>query len=383
MGVFRPGIDVLLGRRRRLLPSGARVGLVSHLAAVDRLGATTAERLWLCRDCRLAALFGPEHGFVGAAGAGDRVGHSRHPVWDVPVFSLYGASQRPAPAQLRGLDVLVFDLQDLGARPYTYVSTLRGVLEAAATAGLPVIVADRPIPLPHTVDGPMPDGSCDSFVCAVPAPMAYCMTPGETALWLRNKLGLNSDVRVAPMSGYHRQPGRDVDWPPWLPPSPGIRSWETARCYLTTVFGEALPAVDTGRGTNLIFQVFGAPWMQSMPALEWLCRQRLPGVMFYAHPYQSASTGRLLDGIRIVVQNPRIFRPVTTSIAILECLQRLYGAARIWRAKGARPDFFDKLYGSSLPRIQLQQGGDWKTISAGWRVGLRRFNAERREFLLY
>ena len=119
MGVFRPGIDVLLGRRRRLLPSGARVGLVSHLAAVDRLGATTAERLWLCRDCRLAALFGPEHGFVGAAGAGDRVGHSRHPVWDVPVFSLYGASQRPAPAQLRGLDVLVFDLQDLGARPYT------------------------------------------------------------------------------------------------------------------------------------------------------------------------------------------------------------------------------------------------------------------------
>ncbi len=382
MGAFLPGIDVLLGRRRHWL-AGARVGLVSHLAAVDRLGATTAERLRLCRGCRLAALFGPEHGFAGAAGAGARVGHERHPLWNVPVYSLYGSVRRPMPAQLRGLDLIVFDLQDLGARPYTYVSTLRGVLQAAGAAGLPVIVADRPIPLPQAADGPLPDGTCDSFVCAVPAPMAYGMTPGEAALWLRRKLGLDTDVRVAAMAGYRRQPGRDADWPPWLPPSPGIRSWETARCYLATVFGEALPAVDTGRGTSMVFQVFGAPWMRAAPALDWLRRQALPGVNFYAHPYQPAGADRLLDGIRLAVHDPRVFRPVAASLAILECLQRLHGAARIWGARGARPDFFDKLYGTPITRMQLQQGRGWREISAGWRAGLRRFNAERREVLLY
>ena len=144
------------------------------------------------------------------------------------------------------------------------------------------------------------------------------------------------------------------------------------------MFGEALPAVDTGRGTNDLSGV-----RRALDAIYASAGMAVPAKIargdVLCPPLPVGQHGPFTDGIRIVVQNPRIFRPVTTSIAILECLQRLYGAARIWRAKGARPDY-DKLYGSSLPRIQLQQGGDWKTISAGWRVGLRRFNAERREF---
>jgi len=382
MAAFQPGIDVLLGRHRRWL-AGARAGLVSHLAAVDARGAPSAERLRQCRGCRLAALFGPEHGFAGAAGAGARVGHRRHPEWGIPIYSLYGATRRPAPEVFRELDLLVFDLQDLGARPYTYVSTLRYVLEAAAAAAKPVIVADRPIPLPRVTDGPLLDEALTSFVGAIPAPMAYGMTPGETALWLRRKLKLDADVRVAPMAGYRRQAGRDADWPPWLPPSPGIRAWETGRCYLATVFSEALSAVDIGRGTNLAFQVFGAAWMQAPPVLDWLRRQDLPGVNFYRHPYQPAGGGRLLDGVRLTVDDPAGFRPVTTSLAIIDCLQKLYGIGKIWRTAGVRPEFFDQLYGDTRTRRELQAGAGWREISAGWRGALRRFNAGRREVLLY
>jgi len=157
---------------------------------------------------------------------------------------------------LDNLDAIVLDLQDLGARCYTFVSTLRYVLEAAASARKQVIVADRPIPLPRVVDGPMLDERFSSFVGCVRAPLHYGMTPGETAAWLKHALALDLDLKVAPMKNYCRQSRRGPDWPPWIPPSPGIRSWETGYCYLATVFGEALPAINIGRNSNLAFQVF-------------------------------------------------------------------------------------------------------------------------------
>ena len=382
---FLPGLDVLLGRHARWL-KGARVGLVSHQAAVDRAGGGAAERLRRDGRFRLACLMGPEHGFFGAAGAGETCGHARHPDWGLPVYSLYGDTRRPTADMLRRVDVVVFDIQDLGVRAYTYCSTLRFVLEAAAACGKPVIVADRPVPLPRVTDGPVTDPAFASFVAQIPAPLAYGMTPGETALWLRAELALDLDLRVAPMRGYRRQAGRGADWPPWVPPSPAMASWETAMCYPATVAFEALGAVDYGRGTRLPFQVLGAPWMRGEKTAVALERRRLPGVRFYAHRYESRAAGAApvtLDGVRMAVVDPGRFRPALTSAAIVRQLQRLYGVERVWEEGRSRPEFFDKLWGTDAVRRGLLRGDDEYAIAARWRAGLARFRKGRAMCLLY
>ena len=380
---FLPGIDVLLASRRL---DGLRVGLVSHTAALAASGATSAEALQSDGHFKLAALFAPEHGFFGAAGAGDPVANRRHPVWRIPVYSLYGRRLAPTPAHFRGLDALVVDLQDLGARCYTYVSTLRHCLAAAARAGKPVFVADRPIPLPVTPDGPVLQPGFESFVGCVRTPLAYAMTPGETALWLDADLELDLDLSVIPMSGYGRDARRGTDWPPWVPPSPGIRSWETAACYLATVFTEAIPAVSCGRTTPLPFQIFGAPWMKAEAVREILEDERLPGVAFHPHPFIPPSdpyAGRLIAGLRLVVTDPRRFRPALTSVAIVAALQRLHGRRRVWNAPGTRPEWFDKLYGTDAFRLALLDGEPPARIALAWSKDLARFGKARSRVLLY
>lgn len=382
---FLAGIDVLLKSHRRWVADGT-VGLVSHPAALDACGRATADRLWLHPDVKLGALFGPEHGFYGGALAGQRVAASRHKRWNIPVHSLYGTNRRPSRRMLKDIDTIVLDLQDLGARPYTYVSTLRLVMEAAAQFGKRLVVADRPIPLPTVTDGPVPHPGFESFVAGIPAPMHYGMTPGESALWLRARLKLELDLHVAPMQGYTRDPHRQPDWPPWVPPSQGIRSWETAQCYTATVFGEALPAIDHGRGSGLPFQLIGAPWIRGEAVCEALSSQRVPGVTFHAHPYVPAQgnyAGKLLEGIRLCVTNPRRFRPIQTSIAILVCLQNLYGRRRVWHGPKTRPGFFDQLYGSDRVRHMLMDGATVGDVTATWKRDLRQFRAVRSSHLLY
>ena len=267
---FTTGITTLLQNKQHWLEN-RRVGLVSHPAAVDSKGRSSTELLRSVCHERLVALFGPEHGFWGTAAAGQNVRSQKHPLWRIPVYSLYGKHRKPTAAMLENLDTIVFDLQDIGARPYTCVGTLRYVLEAAARHGKAVIVADRPVPLPSVIDGPVPEPKFESFVASIQSPVVYGMTPAETAVWLKTILGLNVSLNVAKMRNYWRQTSRGPGWPPWIPPSPGIASWESACCYTTTVFCEALPAIDNGRGTGLPFQLFGAPWINSRAVTECLC----------------------------------------------------------------------------------------------------------------
>jgi uncharacterized protein YbbC (DUF1343 family) len=382
---FCPGIITLLSSNKHLLRN-KRIGLVSHPAAVDSTGTSSVDLIVGSRGLKLSALFGPEHGFFGTAGAGETVVRTKHPFRGIPVYSLYGKHRKPDAQMLRNLDVIVFDLQDIGARPYTYVSTLRLVLEAAAEQGRPVIVADRPIPLPCVADGPVLDPHFESFVASVHTPMSYGMTPGEAALWLRKSLNLDVDLTVSKMKGYNRQPARGPDWPPWIPPSPGIASWESAYCYTATVCFEALPAVDHGRGTGLPFQVFGAPWMKSLDICERLSALRLPGARFHPHRYLGRSqttSGQAINGARITVTDPDIFRPVRTGISIVSCLQDIYGLKRIWRAPGTRLDFFDKLFGTNTVREALMDRERPGVIAGRWKRDLLRFNKSRRTCLLY
>jgi uncharacterized protein YbbC (DUF1343 family) len=287
---------------------------------------------------------------------------------------------------LNGVDVIVFDIQDIATRCYTYVSTLRLVLEAAAENGKPVIVADRPIPLPNAVDGPLLNPGFTSFVGAIPSPVAYGMTPGETASWLRDKLRLDVNLRVARIANYVRQPGRDAAWPPWMPPSPAIVSWESARCFPVTVFFEALPSVDHGRKTNLPFQVFGAPWIRPEPMAETLNDLRLPGVLFHPHRYDCRpreADPMILNGVRITVTDPLTFRPVETAVWILASLQDRYGKRRLWQDHGTRPEFFDKLFGTDTVRTALLDGTSPTAIIRQWRPSLSVFRSERQRHLLY
>jgi len=382
---FQPGISALLGKHRSWL-AGRRIGLVSHPAAVDPTGTSSAERLHSDRRVNLVSLFGPEHGYFGAATAGESVGTRRHPRWGIPIHSLYGKHRRPTPAMLRNIDALVFDLQDLGVRPYTYVSTLRYILEEAAAQGKEVIIADRPIPLPRVVDGPLPEPRYQSFVASVPVPVAYGMTPGETALWLRRALSLDVDLKVACLQHYHRESARGRNWPPWIAPSPGIRSWESALCYPATVFCEALPALDYGRGTNLPFQVVGAPWMKGEAVCKRLLDMHLPGVVFHSHPYYPATGNTpapLVEGLRMVVTRPDDFRPVLTGLAILHVIQELYGRSRLWKARGTRLGFFDKLMGTPVARQALVDGKPPRAIASRWRAELATFSRSRHAALLY
>lgn len=371
---FQTGLDTLLAERADLL-TGRRVGLLAHPASVDSRGVHAAQRLHDEPGVQLTALFGPEHGFFGGGGAGDAIAHARHPAWDIPIHSLYGDQRRPTPEMLRDVDALVFDLQDLAVRCYTFVTTLRYVLEEAARSGTRVIVCDRPVPFPGMLDGPMLDAGCESFVSGVPAPLVYGMTPGEAAQWLKHVLNLDVDLHVAAMQGWRRGPHR-AEKTPWISPSPGIRSWETAWCYPATVGFEALPAVDYGRGSLLPFQVVTAPFIDAETFCAALNRLRLKGVAFQPHWQPS-------PGARLVVTNPRVFRPVTTGVAILHTLQSLYGAEKIWSHPGTREDFFDKLMGTSSVRESLKNQVPWKKIVNSWRADTAAFDERRTAHLLY
>ncbi|HOR98240.1 MAG TPA: DUF1343 domain-containing protein [Kiritimatiellia bacterium] len=380
------GMDVLAARRFDAL-HGRRVGLLSHQAALTRNGTTSAQCLRAALGNRLAALYGPEHGFFGQAGAGVHTTSRRHPDWGIPVHSLYGERRKPTPAMLSGLDLMVCDLQDLGVRCYTYLATLRNMLEACRDAGLSVLVTDRPIPLPRAVDGPMPDADALGFVTPCMVPLVYGMTPAESALWLRHTLFPDLRLDVVPMEGWTRE---DAAWdgqrPAFLPPSPGIRTWESAMTYAATVFCEALSGIDCGRNTNLAFRVLGAPWLRAGQTCARLKSLRLAGVAFTPYRYTAAGgtyDGRELDGILLTVTDPARFAPATVSLALLQTLAEQYGPRRVWHHKGVRPTWFDTLYGTATTRRDLRGGRPFREIAAEWRTAQRAFQTARAAVLLY
>ncbi len=377
--MFQTGMDVLLDERVDLL-KGRRVGLLAHPASVNRLDVHSALLLRDCKEVALTGLYGPEHGYYGHGGAGEAVRDECHPSWHIPIHSLYGETRRPVPEMFEPVDVIVSDLQDLGVRCYTYVSTLRLLLEAAAENGVAVVVTDRPVPLPETVDGPLPDPAFESFVANIPAPLVYGMTPGETARWLVRRLDLDLDLEVVPMRGYQRDPVRRAGWPEWIPPSPAIRNWESARCYPITVCAEALTALDCRRKTREAFQVLTVHGVNAEAWCERLCAAELPGVHFEPY-YDAEQPGR--GGIRIRVTRAQTIQPVRTAVVLLRFLGDVMGDTALWEHEGTREDFFDQLMGTDRIRRGLQSGASVEEIMAEWKSGQEAFRDERSEALLY
>lgn len=352
------GIDALLNHHLDWL-EGCRVTLIGHPASVDCNGVHSAVRLRECEAVNLVALMGPEHGFDGIAGPGESVVDGMHPLWGIPVYSLYGSSRAPTGKMMEETDVIIFDLQNIGVRCYTYSSTLKLVLEAAQKFNKRVIVCDRPDPLHGVVDGPMLDVDYVSFVGSIMTRFCYGLSTGELAAFLKVKNSYQVDLKIA-MSSHVLFDHAER----WIPSSPGIPELTTARIYPGLVFFEALPMIDYGRGTEHIFQRFGAP---DLPVAE-LCEtlpESFPEYRFEPIEY-IARHGELdqcaCKGVHITIPVPHVvLHPAALAVHITYVLQRYYGSA-LWSYSGSRPAFFDKLWGTGIIRERLMQGDQPQAI---------------------
>jgi uncharacterized protein YbbC (DUF1343 family) len=383
----RTGLDVLRDDDFRPL-RGRRVGLVCHPASVDSQLRHAADLLAGAPDVRLAALFGPEHGFAGTAQ--DLIGVSDAADGALRVHSLYGSSfesLKPTAEQLRGLDALVIDLQDIGSRYYTFQATMLYCLEACAANGVAAVVLDRPNPLGGVqVEGPALRPGFESFVGPRNVPTRHGLTMGELA---RRYSAPGLQLEVIPCDGWRREWYFEQTGLPWVLPSPNMPTVDTAVVYpgMCLIEGTNL---SEGRGTTRPFELAGAPWIDPRALAARLEGEGLPGVRFrpaWFRPTFQKFAGQDCGGVQLHVTDRAAFRPVRTGLAVLAVLRDLSGTRFAWRTEEYefvtdRPAI-DLLFGSERERLALDAGTPWRDIAAAWEPEEAAFAEARREFLLY
>jgi uncharacterized protein YbbC (DUF1343 family) len=384
--MVQSGLEILLRDRLDLLRR-KRVGLVTHPAAVlpDLTAATDA---LLAAGAPIAALFGMEHGAAGAAADGAPVDHTVDGRRGVPVYSLYGATREPTAAMLAGSDALVYDVQDVGVRFYTFISTLYYLLRAAGQHGVPVIVLDRPNPINGVaIEGPLVEPGLASFVGIAPIPIRHGLTVGELARYFNAAFGLRADLTVIPMRGWRREMWFDDTGWAWVPTSPAMPHLSTATVYpgMCLIEGTNL---SEGRGTALPFEALGAPWLDGDALAVALNRLELPGVRFRPAefvPSASKHAGAICRGVQAHVSDRRVFRPVAAGLHLIAACRRqapdrFEFLASSWEAS---PPHFDLLLGVAAVRQALAAGAAVPDLMAGWEDIAAGWEAERQPFLLY
>lgn len=315
----------------------------SNFGLLSMQATGTAEILANAFPSRLKALFSAEHGFFGMAAAGEKTPDAVHKRWNIPIFSLYGEKRKPDASMFEGLGRIVIDLADIGVRCYTYLATMKNMLEACAENSVPATVLDRPVPLGGHVDGPMPDPSLMGFVAPLDLPLCHGMTPGECAAWIAADRKLPLDLDIVTVREWNH--GVSVPWSGFVPPSPAIRSWDSAAMYPMTVFTEAYPALDCDRLGTMAFRVAGAPWLDA----DRLARQISPGFEtcgYSVRPYRFAPSGgpysgTPIDGLLVSFSGDGPKYPVTAGTLMLAALLRNYPEEM---AKDARPRWLDSLF---------------------------------------
>lgn len=370
---------------------GRRVGLVCHPASVDSELRHTADLLAEASGVELVALFGPEHGFAGTAQDLVGVGHSAE--GGLRVHSLYGSSfesLKPTPEHLRGLDALVIDLQDVGARYYTFQATMLYCLEACAACGVAAVVLDRPNPLGGAaVEGPALRAGFESFVGPHDVPTRHGLTMGELARLYQAQRVPDVRLEVIAMEAWDRASYFDETGWPWVMPSPNMPTLDTAIVYpgMCLIEGTNL---SEGRGTTRPFELVGAPWLNPRELASRLTAEQLPGVHFrpaWFRPTFQKFAGRECAGVQLHVTDRGAFRPVRTGLAVLAVLRALSGTRFAWRTEeyefvSDRPAI-DLLFGSARERLALEAGRPWREVAAAWEPQEAAFRAARRAFLLY
>ena len=375
---FLFGVDAL--REASTALEGRRVGLVTHLAAVDRDGSPTVNVLTTLQGVQLTALFAPEHGIDGSVDAGVPV---RTIPGRTPVYSLYGGSFRPSRQMMSRVDVLVVDLQDVGVRPYTYASTMALVLTAARDANKPVVVLDRPNPMGGMiVDGPVLEPQFRSFIGLYPIPYVHGMTFGELARLYNHAFRIGADLTVIPMQGWNRGMIWNDTGRSWVNPSPGITNSDAVFTYAATGPLDGTN-VWNGVATESRYQVFLAPWIDGPQLAERLNAKNIPGVMFSASAIPHPRKGTIWRGVRVQVTDPRVFRPSTTTVYVLAEIRHLYGNQLKFKRPRRGNYLFDMVWGTKSVRLGLMRGESASAIVAKWQPGLQKFEQLREDYLLY
>ncbi len=376
-----PGIEVLLADSLHLVRD-RRVGLVTNQAGVDADGISDVARL-RAADVRLAALFSPEHGFRGAADPGAAVASARDSATGLPIYSLYGRTSAPTPEMLAGLDVMLVDLQDVGARYYTWLFTTIEVMRAAGRQRLPVIVLDRPNPIGGLVQGNVLEPAFVSTVGQLAIPMRHGMTLGELARLARADLALDVDLIVVPAAGWRRSVPFDSTGLPFIPPSPNLRSLESLYHYPGTCLFEGTN-LSVGRGTPDAFRQVGAPWLDTAAVLSRVREAGLPGVEFRGVTFTPERPGdgkyadTLLQGIRLEVTDRAGYDPTAVAVHLLTAIRGFHHARFAWI-----PAHFDRLAGTRVLRQAIEAGAEPDSIVASWGPELERFRERRRGVLVY
>jgi len=370
------GIDVLERDNFKQL-AGMRIGLVTNHTGRNREGRQTIDVLNKAPGVKLVALFSPEHGIRGLVD--DKVSDSKDDATGLPIYSLYGDSRRPKPEQLKDLDALVYDIQDIGARFYTYISTLGNVMEEAAKVKLPVFVLDRPNPIGGLdVEGPIADSDKLSFTSYHMIPTRHGLTIGELAQLFNRQRNIGADLRVIKMEGWRRAMWFDETNLTWVNPSPNMRSLTEATLYPGVGLLETTN-VSVGRGTDTPFEVVGAPWIQGDRLAEYLNQRGIPGVRFVPlrfTPNASVFKDQQCGGVNIIVTDRALFRPLPTGIEMALALRKLY--PNDWQV-----DKYLRLLVNADTLERVKRGESAKEIVDSWNAGLQEFRRARAEILLY
>jgi uncharacterized protein YbbC (DUF1343 family) len=370
------GIDVLERDGFKEL-RGLRVGLITNHTGRDLGGRQTIDVLREAHGVKLAALFAPEHGIRGQAD--EKVSDTADEKTGLPIYSLYGESRRPTPEQLKNLDALVFDIQDVGARFYTYVATMRYAMEEAARARIPFFVLDRPNPINGVdVEGPVADEDKLSFVVFDAAPVRHGMTVGELAQLFNAARKTGCDLRVVKMENWRRGMWLDATGQSWVNPSPNMRSLTEATLYPGVGLLETTN-LSVGRGTDTPFELVGAPWLDGRRLAAYLNGRGLAGLSFVPvrfTPRASVFKGEECGGVNLVVTNRALFRPVRAGVEIAVALRRLY--PQEWKVED-----YSRLLANANTLERVRRGDDPASIEASWQARLDEFRRARASALLY
>lgn len=386
----KTGLDVLLENHLSRL-KGRRIGLVAHAASVNSRLSNAIDLFSAHPAIDLKAIFGPQHG-IFAETQDNMVEWNgyRDPSSGIPVYSLYGETRRPTSRMLADLDVLVVDLQDVGARYYTFIQTLALTMEACRDEGIELMILDRPNPIGGVqTEGPVLDASFSSFVGLYPMPIRHGMTIGEIALYLKGEFGLTCTLDVIPMQGWQRHLFFDETGLPWVLPSPNMPSLETALVYPGACLLEGTN-VSEGRGTTRPFEISGAPWVEPQRLAVRLNDLDLPGIFFrplYLIPTFHKWQGQKIGGVQMHVLDRETFKPFLSGLALVRSYRESDQTAFHWKAPPYEYEThrlpFDILCGTDSIREALEERRDLIDLEASWQADLQAFRKVRDRYLIY
>lgn len=385
------GVEVLRKNNFDIL-KGKRVGLITNPTGVDRNLVSTIDILSNAEGVKLTALYGPEHGVRGDFSAGDKVDTYTDPVTKIPVYSLYGKTRKPTKEMMKDIDILVFDIQDIGSRSYTYISTMGLAMEAAAEFKKKFVVLDRPNPLGGLkIEGNLAEDGYISFVSQFKVPYAHALTVGELAKFLNGegqlKGGVKCDLEVVPMEGWKRDMTFDQTGLPWVLTSPHIPYKESAIFYTTSGIMGELGVISEGVGYTLPFQMFGAEWIDGLKFADELNKMDIPGVIFRPltfKPYYGAHKGKSLGGVQIFITDYKKVNLMSIQFLVMEVNNKFYPDKNPFKlCTPDRLNMFDKVCGSGKIRELFTKRMKYSDIEEYLNKDVESFRKVSSKYYLY